>query len=233
LNSIFEKPEIQILMGRIRISAAAGMLLLMTASCIDKDLMNISDSMNINSRYSLPIGTYTTNINPYLESLDTLGPSSGDSLYYEDVLYPVNESYIDFTLSDTLTFNLIKDPTGKVKSVEFVILVTNGYPTPALAQVYFMAGSSAIDSAFISGPRVIYPAPLNSEGYVSEPFTTLLTISMPEDFNDKLSSIDGIMVKERIYLTRPDIRWVKFLAEYQFSIHIGARIELFYNTNDL
>ncbi len=56
---------------------------------------------------------------------------------------------------------------------------------------------------------------------------------MPADFNDKLSSITGVMVKGRIYLTRPDIQWVKFLAEYKFNIHVGARIELLFNTNDL
>ncbi len=100
-------------MERIRIYAPAVMLLLLAVSCIDKDIMNISDSVEINSRYSVPIGTYNTDINDYLESLDTLGPSSGDSLYYEDVLYPVNESYVDFTLSDSLNFNLIKDPAGK------------------------------------------------------------------------------------------------------------------------
>ena len=71
------------------------------------------------------------------------------------MIYPINETYVGFTLSDTLNFNLIKDPSGKVKSVEFVFLVTNGYPTPAVVQVYFMSGSDVIDSALISGPRVI------------------------------------------------------------------------------
>lgn len=220
-------------MERIRIYTAALMLLLLAVSCIDKDILNISDSVEINSRYSVPIGTYNTDINNYLESLDTLGPSSGDSLYYEEVLYPINESYVGFILSDTLNFNLIKDPSGKVKSVEFVFLVTNGYPTPAVVQVYFMSGSDVIDSALISGPRVINAAELNSDGYVSDPSVTLLTVSMPEDFNDKISSIRGVMVKGRVYLTRPDIQWVKFLHKYQFSIHIGARIELLFNTNEI
>ncbi len=195
--------------------------------------MNISDSMEINSRYSVPIGTYNTDINYYLESLDTLGPSSGDSLNFNDVLYPINETYIDFTLSDSLNFNFIKDPSGKVKSVEFVVVVTNGYPTPAEVQVYFMSGSVPIDSAFDSGPRLIYPALADSEDYVSEPSTALLTVSMPEDFNDNLTSIDGVMVKGKIYLKRPGLKWAKFLPEYQFTIHIGARIELLFNTNDL
>jgi hypothetical protein len=220
-------------MERIRIYVPALLMLLTAVSCIDKDIMNISDSLEINSRYSVPIGNYDTDINNYLESLDTLGPSSGDSLYYEDVLYPINESYVNFTLTDSLNFNLIKDPEGKVKSVEFVILVANGYPTPAVVQVYFVSDSATLDSAFISGPRVINPGILNSQGIVTDPSTSMLTISMPADFNSKISSVRGVMVKGRIYLTRPDIRLVKFLHEYKFNLHIGARIELLFNTSDL
>jgi hypothetical protein len=189
--------------------------------------------VQINSRYSLPIGTYDADINNYFESLDTLGPSSGDSLYYEGVLYPINESWVDFSFSDSLNFNLIKDPEGKVKSVEFIILLSNGYPTPAMVQVYFMSDSATLDSAFISGPRLINPAALNSDGIVTDPSTSMLTVSMPADFNGKLSSIRSVMVKGRIYLTRPDIQWVKFLHEYKFNLHIGVRIELLYNTSDL
>ena len=141
--------------------------------------------------------------------------------------------FVQFSLTDSLNFNLIKDPSGKVKSVEFVILIANGYPTPAVVQVYFMSGSAAIDSAFISGPRVINAATLNSDGIVTDPSTSLLTVSMPSDFNDKLASIQAVTVKGRVYLTRPDIRWVKFFHEYQFNLHIGARIELLFNTNTL
>jgi hypothetical protein len=220
-------------MERIRTYAPAMMLLLIAVSCVNKDILNISDSLEINSRYSVPVGTYDTDINNYLGSLDTLGPSSGDSLYYEGILYPVDQSYVDFTISDSLNFNLIKDPSGKVKSVEFIVLLNNGYPTPALVQVYFMSGSAILDSAFISGPRLINPAFLNSEGIVSDPSTTMLTVSMPADFNDKLSTVRGVMVKGRIYLARPDIQWVKFFHEYKFNLHIGARIELLFNTSDL
>ena len=92
---------------------------------------------------------------------------------------------------------------------------------------------AAVDSAFISGPRVINAATLNSDGIVTDPSTSLLTISMPSDFNDKLASIQAVTVKGRIYLTRPDIRWVKFFHEYQFNLHVGARIELLFNTNDV
>jgi len=209
------------------------MMLLLVLSCIDKDILNISDPVEINSRYSVPVGSYNTDINEYLESLDTSGPSSGDSLYYEDILYPIHVPYFDFTISDSLNFKLIKEPQGKVKSVELVILLTNGYPTPVVVQVYFMADTEPLDSAFISGPRVINPADVNSEGLVTDPSTSMLTISMPSGFNDELSFVRGIMVKGRIYLTRPDIQWVKFYPEYKFNLHIGARIEFLFDTNDV
>jgi len=220
-------------MKRLSTYIPAVLLLLLAASCFDRDILNISDSVEINSRYSVPVGTYDADINDYFEQLDTQGPSSGDSVYYEGILYPVNESYVDFSFSDSLTFNMIKDPEGKVRSVEFVFLVSNGYPTPAVVQVYFMSGPAIIDSAFISGPRVINPGELNSEGIVSEPSLTMITIAMPADFNDKISSVRGIMVKGSLYLIRPDIHWVKFLNEYKCNLHIGARIELLFNVNEL
>jgi len=220
-------------MKRLSTYIPAVLLLFLAASCFDRDILNISDSVEINSRYSVPVGTYDTDINDYFEGLDTQGPSSGDSVYYEGILYPVNESHVDFSFSDSLTFNMIKDPEGKVKSVEFVFLVSNGYPTPAVVRVYFMSGSAVIDSAFISGPRIINQGIVNSEGIVSEPSLTMITIAMPADFNDKISSIRGIMVKGSIYLTRPDIKLVKFLDHYKFNLHIGARIEMLFNTNDL
>jgi hypothetical protein len=96
-----------------------------------------------------------------------------------------------------------------------------------------MAGSEIIDSAFISGPRVFNPGALNSGGLVSEPSLTMITIAMPADFNDKITSIRGISIQGRLYLTRPDIQWVKFLSTYKFNLHIGARIELLFNTTDL
>jgi hypothetical protein len=122
-------------------------MLLVAASCINRDILNISDSVELNPRYSVPIGNFNADINAYLESLDTLGPSSGDSIYYEGILYPVNQPYVEFEISDSLNFNLIKDPAGKVKSVEFIILLANGYPTPVVLQVYFMSGSVPADSA--------------------------------------------------------------------------------------
>jgi hypothetical protein len=217
----------------MQIYVPAMLLLLLAVSCINKDILNVSDSVEINSRYSVPIGSYNTDINKYLESLDTLGPSSGDSVYYENVLYPVSKPYVDFTISDSLNFNLIKDPSGKVKSVEFVVLLTNGYPTPAVVQVYFISDAGTIDSAFVSGPHVVDAAHINSDGLVTDPSTSMLTISMPPEFNDKLPSIRWVIVKSRIYLTRPDIQWVKFYHDYKFNLHLGARIELLFNTSDL
>jgi hypothetical protein len=189
--------------------------------------------MEINSRYSVPVGTYETNFNSDFELLDPHGSSSGDSLYYNDSLFPIDKNFIDFAFNDTFNFNIIKGPSGIVKSVEFVILVNNGYPTQAVLQIYFMATYLRADSAFLSGPRVINPGVLNSEELVGDPSTTMITVAMPADFNDKVNLINAISVKGRLYLTRPDIRLVKFLPQYKFNVHIGARIEVLHNTNEL
>jgi hypothetical protein len=210
------------------------MLLSVLSGCVDKDILHVSDNMQVHSSYSLPIGNYITDINSYLESLDTNDLSfAGDSLYYDSVMYPISNIYYPFSLSDSVNFNLVDNPGDKIKSVEFVLIIANGYPTQAEVQVYFMAGTVPVDSAFASGPKIIQPAPVNDDGIVTDPSTTMLIVPMPGDFSGKLDGITHVAVKGKIWLVSPDRVPVKFLPEYKFNLHIGARIELLYNTNEL
>ncbi len=210
------------------------LLLPILNGCVDKDILHVSDSMVINSRYSLPIGNFQADINNYLSSLNTGDISTtGDSLYYNNVLYPISDKYVPFSLSDSVNFNLVNDPGNKVKSVEFVFILSNGYPTQVVVQLYFMAGSVVADSAFASGPRVIQGADVNGDGIVTSPSSTMFIVPMPGDFTGKLSGITHVAVKGRVYLVSADNIPVKFFPDYKFNLHIGARIELLYNTNEL
>jgi hypothetical protein len=220
-------------MVRIRFLLCVVLSLTILVACVNKDILNISNKVEIHSQYSVPIGSYDNNINTFLRSLDTASHPAPDSLYYEGTLYPCNVRYIQFTSTDTITFNVVKDPSQKVRSVEFIILASNGYPTKALAQVYFISGSSVLDSAFVSGPQAIDPGEVNDQGLVVQPSTSKYTVIMPPDFIQKLSLINRVRIRGRIYLTRPDIHHVIFDSAYRINVHIGSRIELLYNTGDL
>jgi hypothetical protein len=211
------------------------LLILHSVSCIDRDILNVSDSLEIHSRYSVPIGAFVYDINDYFESLDTVLTPSPDSLYFEDILYPSGAIAVYFSSLDSFTFNMIRDPSEKVKSIEFVILLSNGYPTEIAAQVYFLTGAAHVpsDSVFSGGPVTIPPADVDGEGLVTDPFSVLYNVTMPAEFIQKLPMITGILIKGRVNVTRPDIHWVKFYHPYQINLHIGSRIELLFNTNEL
>jgi hypothetical protein len=219
-------------MQRNRLLPVTFSILFLAVSCIDHDILNISDTLGIHSGYSVPVGEFDYNINRYLSSLDTVSFPWPDSLYYNDVLYPSFNPVIDLALVDTFSFNLVKDPSAKVRSLEFVILVSNGYPTKISAQVYFLYGTSKIlkDSLFSSGAREMPPADINHEGLVTQPSISLFTVPMPPEFILQLAPITGIMVRVRVNTNRPDLHWIKFYNNYQINLHIGTRVELLYTT---
>jgi hypothetical protein len=101
--------------------------------------------------------------------------------------------------------------------------------------VYFLTGASHVpsDSVFTGGPVTIPPADIDGEGLVTDPFSILYNVTMPTEFIQKLPMITGILIKGRVNVTRPDIHWVKFYHHYQINLHIGSRIELLFNTNEL
>ena len=223
------------IMKKIRTFPVIAILIILIISCIDRDILNISDSLEIHSSYSVPVGAFKYDINNYLESLDTVTLPWPDSLVYNDILFPTFSSSVSFTSTDTISFNLIKDPLAMIRSIEFLILVDNGYPTEISAQIYFLSAGSAlpVDSVFKSGPCVVPPAEVNDEGKVTRPFTSLFNVFMTDEFLQKLPEISWIMIRGRVNTTKPDVRWVKFYSDYQIDLHIGSRIELLYNTGDL
>jgi len=210
-------------------------MVFLSVSCIDRDILNISDSLEIHSRYSLPVGIFPYDINDYLESLAAVSVSTPDSLYFDDGLYPNIMRKVGFSSSDSFAFNIVRDPSEKVRSIELIFLISNGYPTDISAQVYFLTGSStdSPDSVFTGGPVTIDAADLNDDGVVTEPSISILSFFMPPEFIHKLSLISGIMIRGYVNTTRMDFQKVKFYGNYQITMRIGSRIELKYNTDEI
>jgi len=222
-------------MKKIRAFPVILVLLITMISCIDRDILNISDSLELHSSYSLPFGAFDYSINNYLESLDKVTYPWPDSLFYNDILYPTFASSVAFTSIDTFVLSLVKDPLDMIRSIEFLILVDNGYPTEISAQVYFLSGGSPVpvDSVFKSGPCMVPPAEVSGDGLVTRPTMVLFSVVMTSDFLQKFPDISYLMIRGRVNTTRPDVQWVKFYTDYQVGLHIGSRIELLYNTGDL
>jgi hypothetical protein len=204
------------------------------AGCIDENIFNVSTDIEITSGYSLPLGNVDYNINNYLEALDSINYPWPDSLYYNDTLYPNYLPFLDERDVKEFDFSRLSENLDLLEAVMFRLIIDNVYPTPALSQVYFTDGVfNYIDSAFADGPRLIPPAETNADGMVTEAYHEVVDITMSDTFLDNMENIRNIIIVSRIYTTRPDVRYVKFYSQYEFSVHIGTRIRLRYNTGEI
>ena len=208
----------------------------MITGCIDENITRVSEDIEITSRYSIPVGPLTYNINNYLEKLDSINipwPGPGDSLYYNDVLYRNYLLYLTRDDAKQFDFSRLSDNLDIVESVMFRLIISNGYPTEAITQVYFADNDFLVmDSLIADGPYVLSPATVNDEGIVTAPYREILDVYMPPDFIDNMVNIRYIIIKSIIYTTRPDIPRVRFYTDYAFNVHIAARIQLRFNTTD-
>ncbi|MBN2273541.1 MAG: hypothetical protein JXR41_05840 [Bacteroidales bacterium] len=209
-------------------------LSLLWTGCIDENITQVSENIEITSGYSIPGGLLTYDINEYLEELNTFNIPWPDSLYYNDVLYPNYLTYLTRDDSKNFDFSQLSDNLDMVESVMFRLIISNGYPTEAVAQVYFADENMVyVDSAFADGPYRLQPAYTDNEGIVTAPYEEMVDIYMSSDFVDNMDRIRYIIIKSIIYTTRSDIRHVRFYTNYAFNVNISARIRLRFNTGDL
>ena len=100
-------------------------------------------------------------------------------LYYNDILYP---NYLSYLTQDDIVqfdFSQLSENLDKVENVMFRLVISNGYPTEAFAQVYSTSESFVtMDSAFAAGPYRVSPAPVNSDGIVTAPYGEIVDVYM-------------------------------------------------------
>jgi len=223
-------------MGRmppLKISLFVLPLLLMTG-CIDENILRVSEDVEITPSYSLPLGPLTYDINDYLEGLDTVNFLCTDSLFYNDKLYPSYRSYLTRFDINPYDFNSLSNDFDRVERVMFRLIVSNGYPTLNITQVYFADENNTIwDSAFIEGPHVLQPAAIDDVGIVTAPYEEIVDVTMSPYFVEHMGNIRHIIVESIIYTTRPDIEHVKFYTHYAYHVNIAVRIQIRLNTGEL
>ncbi|MBN1415836.1 MAG: hypothetical protein JW973_12100 [Bacteroidales bacterium] len=210
------------------------LVLLIVWGCIDENITQVSEDLEITSSYSIPVGPLTYDINDYLENLDSLNVPWPDSLYYNDTLYPNYRSYLIRDDIKSFNFNQITENLDIIEAIMFRLIISNGYPTGALTQVYFADGDNVyVDSLFADGPYLIPPAAVDNEGIVTAPYEEIRDVYMSPYLINHLEDIRLIIIESTIFTTRPDILHVKFYSHYCFNLHIAVRIRLRFNINEL
>lgn len=210
-------------------------LILLIAGCIDENITNVSENLEITSSYSLPVGQAEYDINEYLDALKWSPFPWHDSLYYNDTLYPNYLEYVDEYDIKEFDFSRLGENLDMIESVMLRIIIDNGYPTKAISQVYFtdIAMAYVIDSVFANGPLMIEPAAIDNNGLVVEPYQDIFDVYMPQHFINNMADIRYVSIFSRVYTTRDDMPHARFYTDYKLKVHIGIRVGLRYNIKDL
>ncbi len=210
-------------------------IIIFVAGCIDENITNVSENLEITSSYSLPIGYAEYDINEYLSALQLSPFPWPDSLYYNDTLYPNYLGYVEEFDIKEFDFSRLGENINMIESIMLRIIIDNGYPTQAMSQVYFADNpmTSYIDSAFSSGPHIIQPATIDDRGIVVEPYHEIFDVYMPERFVNNMAAIGQVSIYNRVYTTRDDMLHTRFYTDYRLKVHIGIRVGLRYNIQDL
>jgi hypothetical protein len=220
-------------------------------SCIDENITNISESLEINSSYSLPIGDVSYDINDYFDllkslNLDTIVPDTvqidtiqqppEDSLGlvgYNDTIYTNIQYVVDTLIYHDFDFSSLGEDLEKIKAITFVSIIDNDFPTETKVQVYFAGEAmTIIDSLFSDGPYLISPPDLDNEGIPLDRPPEIITTPVSESVIAHLPDIRQIIVYGYVKTLRPDVNISKFYSYYILSMHIATRIELLFNTSE-
>ena len=209
------------------------LIVILFAGCMKDKIESISDSVLVNSSYSLPIGTVIYSVNDYFEALDTINIPWPDSVAYNDTIYPNVLDIINKYDIKNFDFANLGGDNNKVKSITLHLIIQNGFPTEVRSQVYFTDNQFQTDSIFSGGMEIISPATLDQNGKVSEPNVQIRDILLPQNMINNLNNYTNIEIYGKVLTKRSDIKIVKFYPDYELRIHIGIRIELEYNLNEL
>jgi hypothetical protein len=201
--------------------------------CFEENITTVSDDILINSSYSLPIGEVVYDVNEYFETLDTALTPRPDSVAYNDTIYPNVLHVVEKIDLQQFEFAAQGGSSDALESIMFRLIIQNGYPTEARVQVYFMINQLVTDSLFEDGIEIIPPAPVDQNGIVMSQSVILKDVYASPTTVDNIGYYTNIEIHGEVLTTRPDIRIVRFYPEYEFRIHIGARIGIEYNFNDL
>ncbi|MFO7657602.1 MAG: hypothetical protein R6W78_11080 [Bacteroidales bacterium] len=210
------------------------LLVFITATaCFEDSFEEISDSVLINSSYSLPVGEVIYQINDYFEGLHTILIPLPDSVSYNDFIFPNLLDTIYKSDIIPFDFTIPGSDNERIKSITFRVIIENGFPTDVRVQVYFTAGLAHTNSLFPGGMESLQAASIDQNGIVTAPNVQIKDITLSPEILANLSNYTHIGIYGQIPTTRPDIEIVKFYTRYMLKFHFGMRVELEYNLNEL
>jgi len=202
------------------------------ASCIKNELNNLSDNVNVQQSFSIPLGAKELKLDaPPVSDTSSIRGENG-RFYYNNLPYtcdfhvfPALYSDVNFNLSSSKKIDLIK-------SIEFLVLCENKFPLEAGLDVYLLDSNGNTLEHFKNTTIFIDAGHTNSSGeivpshnVINVKYTDMNMLKQCTQLRYKLLIFTDLTsnINNTYWLTDND----------NFKVTISARAQLDYKINEL
>jgi hypothetical protein len=153
-----------------------------------------------------------------------------------EFLLPLDLSITEFSLSDTLEFNIGEDgiDTTLIKHVTINLSTLNELPLELGVQVYMLDASSlVIDSLFKESPVLLSSSQVDNEGKLVQASQDSHSFDFPSEKLGILVETEYLWMKAQLVTAESGEPFVKFYSDYSLDFEISFYAELRINTREL
>lgn len=165
-----------------------------------------------------------------------------EKVYYDiDVDLPIDLWLKDFTIRDTVDFDLTEDTYEQVQRVLLKMKVDNGFPFGIKLQAYFLSENAdgsltQIDQLFDAGKEWdLVAAETNSNGEVNKATESLLEVEVDQEkFNNlKNKEVTKMIFDAKLTTFNADQEQsIKILSSYEIGVKVSAKLDYSASNSD-
>ncbi len=153
-----------------------------------------------------------------------------------EFLVPLDLAFTEYSLSDTLEFDLVEEgvDTSFVKNVVIKLSTVNELPIELGLQVYLLdVSDNLLDSLFNGDPVLLASSEVDGEGKLLNASETIHNINFPAEKLGALEQTKYLWIKARMVTADSGVPFVKFYSDYTLDFMLSFYAELRINNREL
>jgi hypothetical protein len=153
-----------------------------------------------------------------------------------DIDLPLDARLVDFTMGDTIPFEMISDTMNQVTSAELRLEIENGFPFDAITQLTFTDSLNTFEEHLFEQPGwVLKAGAINSSGIVSVPTISRLSVILTQEQLQRLrdNNVTKIVYKSNLNTVNSSLgQFIRIYSYYQLGVKIGIKADYNFNLFD-
>ncbi len=199
-------------------------------SCIKDNIDTVSGSLEVHSSYSVPAGDVYFN---FSDRFDQLMPGS-DTVFYDDTYYLTGDTAILKT--ERILYDFLNSGTivnQHIQAITFRMIIENWYPVTTSMEVYLADENLDQVGPVIADSSILEPAEVDGNNVVVSPSVIVRDIPVPLEILINYEQIRYMILDAWLNVADQGAGRIVFTDTQYIRIHIGARVEIGYNVNEL